>query len=388
MSISSYVKKTIEKGSVFDEVVFIANQLKEKYGKDKVCDFSIGNPDLPSPIEFKEGIQKALDAPDLNFKYVPFAGLPEVRKKVAEVISKQQETQIPIENVLLTCGAETGLNVVVRAFLEQGDEVIINTPYFPCYADIIEIHGGVPVIVNGDSNLDLSIENIEKALTLKTKLIILNSPNNPSGKIYPESTLKKLADLLKKKNSDAVILSDEPYRDISFGKKVPSVFKIFDNCIWVSSVSKNMSAPAARIGFIITNPKMKNLDEINKGIFFVNMLLITEAPVLEQKGLLNSFGLTSDLSKYKVKMDKVVAILRKIGYEVNDPEGTFYLFPKTPITDDVKFCKEYLAKYNVICTPGTPFGTSGYMRVSCCCDDATIERCVEGFEKAYKDAKI
>ncbi|MDR2527065.1 MAG: aminotransferase class I/II-fold pyridoxal phosphate-dependent enzyme [Rickettsiales bacterium] len=384
MSISDYVKKVVTSESIFNDMFSIAGELKKKYGANNICDFSIGNPDLPPPKQFKEALKKVVEEQE-DFKYSPFAGIPEVKNKVAEIVSKQQGVEVPGDNVFVTCGAEHAINVMVKVYSNYQDEVILSTPFYPYYEDTLLIHNVKPVVVKCKDDLDLDVDGIEKAITDRTKLIIINSPNNPSGRIYPEETLRKLAEIIK--NKDIVVISDEVYRDLNYGKKIPDSFKIFDNSVVISSTSKGMSCPTARFGYIVLNPKLKDLEIAKKATNLVNVISIIEPPIVEQKASAMALGYTSDLEKYKIKMDKLLKILREIGYEVGDVEGAFYLFPKTPIKDDVRFCKDILVKYNIICTPGTPFGSPGHMRISCCCDDNTIERCKQGFKNAFEEAK-
>jgi len=367
-------------------------KLRKIYGPDKVYDFSIGNPDIEPPLKVRQVLRELVesDKPGLH-RYMSNAGHADVRQKVAGHVSKESGLEVPFSNIVMTVGAAGGLNVVLRSLLNPGEEVMVLAPFFVEYLYYIENFGGRPVIVKTDpSSFEPDIGAIEKSITSATKAIILNSPNNPTGVIYSEETLKKLADLLEQKGkelgTEIYVISDEPYAKIVYdGAKVPSVLKIFKNAIVVNSFSKSLALPGERIGYIAASPNIKDVDILINAMIFANRTLgFVNAPSLMQKVVAESLEEAVDIESYKKKRDVLYDKLTSLGFSCIKPQGAFYLFPRTPIDDDVEFVNQAL-KYNLLLVPGSGFGYPGYVRLSYCISMDIIENSFPAFEALAKE---
>ncbi|HBG76462.1 MAG TPA: pyridoxal phosphate-dependent aminotransferase [Clostridiales bacterium] len=382
MSGSSWIRAMFEKGAM----------LREKYGADKVYDFSLGNPDLEPPI----GVKKALirlagsEEPDLH-KYMNNAGFPDVRAKISAQI--QRETGLPLsgKHIIMTCGAAGGLNVVLHTILNPGEEVIVLAPYFAEYLGYIENHRGKVVLSpcsTGSFEPDLS--DLERKITPSTKALILNSPNNPTGVVYSSAILGKMAELIEAKerefHTQILILSDEPYTRLVYdGCTVPSVLRIFPNSVVVNSYSKSLALPGERIGYIAAHPFMKNVDSLINGFAYSNRALgFVNAPSMFQKVIAESLEESVGTDIYRERRDLIYNHLIQLGYTCRKPQGAFYLFPRALIDDDIAFV-EHAAKYNVLLVPGTGFGCPGYFRLSYSVSRKTIENSLPAFEKLTRD---
>jgi aspartate aminotransferase len=386
MTISKYIMETLKKGSIFREVFESTEKLTKKFGADKVYNFSIGNPSVPPTKELRNAIKLLANDNTTYLGYSAFAGLPALRKKLAEVVSKEQGVNVKEDGIIVSCGATGALNVIIKALSNPEDEFILIAPFFGEYIHYLNFHSCKPIIVDSNDELDIDISKIEKAITEKTKAIILNSPNNPSGKIYSKETLEKLAKVLKNYKQKIYIISDEPYRYLNYEKKVPSIFQIYENSIITNSCAKDMSIPGARIGWVAINPSIIDYDTLKNVCFFANSTLYCCPPVFMQQVVLATINYKVDVNIYKKKREALFEILKDAGYDVTMPDGTFYFFVKSPITDDVKFCK-ILLEYNIVCIPGTSFSKPNYFRISYCCSDETIINSRESFKKAFKKAK-
>jgi len=382
MERASWIRKMFEQGI----------ELKNKLGADKVFDFSLGNPNLEPPEKVRKAILEVLgDERPGKHAYMPNAGLRETREAVAGFLSKEHEVPITWEQVIMTCGAGGALNVALKTVLDQGEEVLVLSPYFVEYLFYIDNHNGVGKLVRTNEDFTLNLKEIEAAISPKTKAIILNSPNNPSGRIYDENSLNNLGILIetiKQKNNQTIyLLSDEPYSKIVYdGVKVPSIFQACANSIIATSYSKDLSLPGERIGFLAVNPKMESWKQVIDGLTFCNRILgFVNAPALMQRILTRLQGVTVNVLEYKWKRDKLCQGLADAGYSFFKPEGAFYLFPKSPIPDDVKFVN-ILLRENILAVPGTGFGTPGHFRLAYCVEDRVIEGSLDGFQRAIKKA--
>ena len=382
MERASWIRKMFEQGI----------ELKNKLGADKVFDFSLGNPNLEPPEKVRKAILEVLgDERPGKHAYMPNAGLRETREAVAGFLSKEHEVPITWEQVIMTCGAGGALNVALKTVLDQGEEVLVLSPYFVEYLFYIDNHNGVGKLVRTNEDFTLNLKEIEAAISPKTKAIILNSPNNPSGRIYDENSLNNLGILIetiKQKNNQTIyLLSDEPYSKIVYdGAKVPSIFQACANSIIATSYSKDLSLPGERIGFLAVNPKMESWKQVIDGLTFCNRILgFVNAPALMQRILTRLQGVTVNVLEYKWKRDKLCQGLADAGYSFFKPEGAFYLFPKSPIPDDVKFVN-ILLRENILAVPGTGFGTPGHFRLAYCVEDRVIEGSLDGFQRAIKKA--
>jgi aspartate aminotransferase len=289
----------------------------------------------------------------------------------------------------MTCGAAGALNVVLKALMEPEDELIVLSPYFVEYLFYADNVQGVPKVVSTRPDFSLDIKAIEQALTPKTKAVLINSPNNPTGKVYDENSLKQLGDLLDRfgraRKQVVYLISDEPYRKIVYDQiQVPSIFQASRQSISVTSYSKDLSLPGERIGYLAVNPLAPDKEELLAACTVTNRILgFVNAPALMQRLLPAVQGLTVDIGAYQKKRDLFCAGLTKVGYQLTTPEGAFYLFPRSPIPDDVAFVQA-LQEELILTAPGMGFGTPGYFRIAYCVPDVTIEKSMAGFEKVFK----
>ncbi len=383
MGNSSMIRKMFEEGAV----------MKKKYGADKVYDFSLGNPNVEPPAAFKkELIKLAGEKIPMKHGYAPNAGFAETRLAIAEKINKTHGLKLSADHVIMSCGAAGALNVIFRSLLDPKDEVIVLKPYFVEYPFYIENYGGVVKFVKTKADFSLDIEAIAKAINKKTKAIIINSPNNPTGKVYSRKNIQALAALLRKKgrelNKTIYLVSDEPYNEIVYDNiEVPCVLKAYPDSIAAYSYSKTLSLPGERMGFIAVNPKIHEAkDLINALILCTRILGFVHAPALMQRIVVKLQDATVDVGVYQKKRDMLCKGLSKAGYTFAKPEGAFYLFVKSPIPDDVKFVKMLLQK-NILVVPGSGFGGPGYFRIAYCVDDATIINSIKGFAEAIQEVK-
>jgi len=390
MSVSNKVKGYMERSSWIRRMFEQGLELKARFGADKIFDFSLGNPNLEPPEKVRQAIVEVLqDRRPGKHAYMPNAGLKETRDAVANFLSREHGASVSWDQVVMTCGAGGGLNVCLKTFLDPGDEVVVFTPYFVEYLFYIDNHNGYGELIATREDFSLNLEAIEAGINQKTKAIIINSPNNPSGRVYNEASLQALGQILlekrKKYGHPVYLFSDEPYSKLVYdGTKVPSIFQVYPYSLLVTSYSKDLSLPGERIGFIAVNPRMDNWKEVVDGLTFCNRILgFVNAPALMQRILPQLQGVSVNISEYQRKRDLLCQGLSEAGYSFIKPEGAFYLFPKSPIPDDVLFVQELL-KENILAVPGTGFGTPGYFRLAYCVEDRVIERSMEGFQRTIR----
>ncbi|HHW32205.1 MAG TPA: pyridoxal phosphate-dependent aminotransferase [Clostridiaceae bacterium] len=385
---SEKVVKSLGKSSWIRAMFEQGEKLRKIYGDDNVFDFSIGNPAGEPPEEVRQALKDIVmeNLPGIH-RYMSNAGHFDIREKIAAGIKNETGVELKADNIIMTCGAAGGLNVALKALLNPQEEVIVFAPYFVEYLFYIDNHGGVPVVVPTDSKtFEPDVEVLNKYITPKTKAIIINSPNNPTGVIYSQEVLKKVADLLSEKEKEfgtnIFVISDEPYAKIVYdGVKVPSILKIFKNSIAVNSFSKSLALPGERIGYIAVNNAIDDVNVLINAMVFCNRTLgFVNAPALIQKVLSRSYGACADVESYKEKRDILYNHLTRIGFECIKPQGAFYLFPKALIDDDVEFTQEAL-KYNLLLVPGRGFGMPGYFRISYSVDMKTVKNSLPAFEK-------
>lgn len=389
---SQKVIDVLSKSSLIRAMFEEGETLRKTYGAENVYDFSIGNPDPEPPAKVKEVLKRLIleDAPKQH-AYMPNAGYPDVRAKVAEYVSREKGVNIDAKHVIMTCGAGGALNVILKTILNPDEEVIVFSPFFVEYPNYIDNADGKCVVVDTNKNtFEPDLTALEGKITAKTKAIILNTPNNPTGVVYSEEVLKSMAELLERKekelNITIFVISDEPYSKIIYDNaKVPSVLKIFNNSIVVDSFSKSLSLPGERIGYLAVNPNIKDIDLFLSGLIHYNRSLgFTSAPALFQKVVAESLDDIVDVNIYKERRDLLYNSLIKMGYECVKPEGAFYLFPKCLIEDDVAF-KNAALKHRLIIVPGSGFGCPGYFRLSYCVSLETIENSLASFEALAKE---
>jgi len=377
---SSWIRKMFEEGA----------KLKAQYGADNVFDFSLGNPDLSPPPEFHKTLVKLAEADSPgSHAYMPNGGYPYVREAVAARISKEQNVTLSADEMLMTCGAAGGLNVTLKALLDPGEEVIILAPFFVEYKFYVDNHGGVSRVVATDDSFEIDLGAIEEALNEKTKAIIINSPNNPTGQIYSKESLAGLGRVLaaasQKYGTTIFLIADEPYRKIVFDdNEVPSIMAAYRNSIVVSSYSKDLSLPGERIGYIALHPDIDEKGPLVGALTLANRILgFVNAPALMQRVVAELQGASVDNSIYTRRREMFCNILADAGYEFMPPKGAFYIFPKSPIGDDAEFVGR-LQEEKILAVPGKGFGTPGYFRLAFCVEDKVIERSAEAFRRAMK----
>ncbi len=390
--ISNKMKTMVSNSSVIRAMFEEGKRLSEIYGEENVFDYSIGNPNIEAPSEIKDIIIKILNEENPNklHGYMNNSGYEDVREGIAENINVKYNTKLNYENIVMTCGAAGGLNIILKSILNPGDEVIIFAPFFGEYINYVNnFDGKIKIISTDTKSFQPNLKELEKEITSKTKAIIINSPNNPSGVIYNENTIIKMSKILKMKEeelgSQIYLISDEPYREIIYDNaKVPCILNYYDNSFIGYSYSKSLSLPGERIGYVVVNSKIKDFKEMVASLNISNRILgFVNAPSLFQRVIKESLNLEVDSNIYKKNRDLLYNHLIQIGFECMKPEGTFYLFPKSPIDNDVRFCED-AKKFNILAVPGSTFGCPGYFRLSYCISYEKIEKSLKAFDNLMK----
>jgi len=385
MASASFIRKMFEEGI----------QMKAQYGADNVYDFSIGNPDLEPPAKVKKMLAELAASKTAGLHgYMPNAGYKETRAAMAEKVSGEQGVTLDFSHVVMGVGAAGAMNAVLKAILSPGDEVLVPAPYFVEYGHYARNHGGVLKTVPTKEDFSLDTQAIAAALTEKTAAIIINSPNNPTGKIYTESDIASLAKVLsnhREKTARTVLLiADEPYREIVYdNRKVAPVFPVWADSVVVTSFAKNLSLPGERIGYAAVNPDATDAKSLVDAIIFTTRVLgYVNAPATFQRIVAACWNEPVDYGSYTTRRNKLTAILRDAGIDYAEPEGAFYLFCKVPEGknggDDGAFC-DHLKKYHILGVPGTGFGRKGWFRLAYCVSEKSIERSADAFKKARLD---
>jgi aspartate aminotransferase len=364
-------------------------RLKAERGADKVFDFTLGNPEIEPPPAVLAAARKVLDSdtPHLH-AYMPNAGHPKVREAVAKRVSAATGLAYTAHHILMTVGAGAALNTVLKALLDPGDEVITVAPFFVEYVYYAQNHGGRLVVVPPRPDLTPDVAKIAEAITTRTRAIIVNSPNNPSGVIYPASAFVELEAVLARAARPIVLISDEPYRALVFDDvPVPEVPPLVTRTIVATSWSKSLAIPGERIGYLAFSPRMPEAAELFEACTFTSRVLgFVNAPALWQWVVAEVGDQVIDVSPYREKRDLMYDGLRRIGYECVRPQGAFYVFPRTPIPDDVAFVR-MLADEGVLTVPGSGFGMAGHIRISLTVERDTVVRALPGFERAFRRAR-
>jgi aspartate aminotransferase len=386
MTIAKKIETIIQRSSWIRKMFEEGTRLKALHGAQNVFDFSLGNPNVPAPECFEKLLNETACTCCGEHGYMPNTGYPHVRQAVARYVSEEQGVDVGEGDIIMTCGASGALNVALKTLLDPGDEVLTPIPCFVEYGFYADNHGGVLKTVPTHPDFTLDLEAMENALTAKTKVVLINSPNNPTGQIYSRESLQALGELLQRKsvqlNRTLYLLSDEPYRKIVFdGHPVPSIFACYNNSIIGTSYSKDISIPGERIGFAAVNPAADYHDTVMGGMALANRILgFVNAPALMQKIIACLQGSSVDVALYQHKRDLLCQGLAEAGYDFTTPPGTFYLFPRTPIPDDVKFVQA-LQEELILVVPGSGFNGPGHFRIAFCVDDDTIVKALPGFKR-------
>jgi aspartate aminotransferase len=391
MPIAQKIKHYMEGASWIRDMFEEGIRLKQQYGQDNVFDFSLGNPVMEPPPVVHATLRQLLKDPSAGMhRYMPNVGYAETRAAVAAQLAKETGVAFTAEHIVMCVGAAAGINVVLKTLLDPGDEVVFFAPYFVEYYFYVDYHGGVAKVVSTDAHFDLDLETLEAALTPRSKVVLINSPNNPTGVIYPATILKQLGELLQRKerefNTKIYLLSDEPYKKLIYGGlKYPEVYLHHPNSMSVTSHAKDLALPAERIGYIAVNPECADLTDLISGMSFTTRTMgFVNAPALMQRALVHLQGVTVDMQRYERQRNFFCDTLSAMGYELVRPQGAFYIFPKSPIEDDVAFVKALQAKH-ILTVPGRGFGTPGHFRIAYCVEDRTIERAMDSFRAVAKD---
>ena len=387
--ISQKMQSLVQNSSVIRAMFEEGNRLAKIYGKENVFDFSIGNPSVAPPAEIAQAIHSILTEEDplTVHGYMNNSGYEQVRQNIADQLNRAHGSKLSAQNIVMTCGAAGGLNVLFKALLNPGDEVIVFAPFFGEYTHYVHNYDGELVVVPTHPDTFLpDLEALKAAVTAHTKAVILNTPNNPTGVVYPASLLKEMAEILEQKQaefgSSIYVVSDEPYREIAYdGVEVPYILDYFRNGFIGYSYSKSLSLPGERIGYLAANNGMDGLDEILSALNVATRILgFVNAPSLFQKVIARVADLSVDVTPYRENRDLIYNQLISLGFSCTKPQGAFYLFPKAPGGDDKAFC-EMAKKYNILVVPGSSFGCPGYFRLSYCVSREQILRSMPAFEK-------
>jgi len=386
--VSDNVSKRMMEGSWIRRMFEEGTELKKHRGEEKVFDLSIGNPIMEPPDELKQALKDFLKkhVPGRH-RYMENAGYADTRAAVAVQLSHETGIKFGGNDIVMTCGAAGGLNVVLKTILNPGDEVIVFAPYFMEFGNYIDNHGGVIRVLPTNVQFIPRLDTLEAAISAKTKAVLINSPNNPTGAVYSRDLIMELGDLMRRKEAQhrtqIFLISDEAYRKIIYdGLPYPPVFHSYRNSVVVSSHSKDLGLAGERIGYIALHPDCGDHDELMNGFIFCNRILgFVNAPALMQHMVKHLQHVTISVADYQKKRDFLYTNLVDIGYSVVKPQGAFYMFPRSPIENEMTFIEE-LRQWNVLVVPGRGFGMPGYFRISYCVDDKTLKGSMEGFKKA------
>jgi len=378
MTSGSWIRRMFEEGTV----------LKKQYGEENIFDLSLGNPVVEPPAEFFQELGKIAEHPRPGIhRYMSNAGYDETRAAVAEQLTLETGIKFTVNDIVMTHGAAGALNVILKTILNQGDEVIIFAPYFAEYVHYIDNHYGVSRILPTDEQFAPRVDELEKAINKRTRAVLINSPNNPSGAVYSEERLRAIGEVLHQKEAQLgthiLLISDEAYRKLIYdGLEYPFPTHHHPNSIIATSHSKDLALPGERIGYIAVHPECHDNDELVNGFIHVNRTLgFVNASALMQHIVRHLQGVTVSVAEYQRKRDFMYHNLTTMGYSMVKPQGAFYIFPKSPLEDDVAFVRE-LQKLKVLTVPGQGFGTPRYFRIAYCVEDKVLEGSLDGLRQA------
>ncbi|MGE0708975.1 MAG: pyridoxal phosphate-dependent aminotransferase [Planctomycetota bacterium] len=372
MGSSSWIRRMFEQGA----------ELKRIHGVENVFDFSLGNPDLPPPPAFHEALAAVVAERADKHAYMPNAGFPETRERIASRLLTEHGVDPGMTGVVMTVGAAGALNVLFKALLDPGNEVLVTLPFFPEYRFYADNHGGRMVAVATTPDFDLDLDALAAALNPEVRAVVVNSPNNPTGRVYGQASLDRLAALMEEKAPDATLISDEPYRKIVYTDAPQgSVLRATTRSAVATSFSKDLGLAGERIGYLAVHPEHPDRPELLNAAVFANRTLgFVNAPALMQRVIARLEDVTVDVAEYAARRKIFLEGLSAAGYECVPPEGAFYLFPRSPIEDDVAFIQALLEE-RILAVPGSGFGTPGYFRLSYAVPRGSIERSLEGFAR-------
>jgi aspartate aminotransferase len=375
---ASFIRKMFEEGI----------RMREKFGADNVFDFSLGNPDVSPPAAVKETLLELINDTKVTHGYMPNPGYPQVRQAVADYLNQEFGTQLTPDLIVMTVGAAGALNDCLKALINPGEEILTPAPYFVGYNQYAFVAGATLVTAPTKPDFHLDLEAIQTGITEKTRVVLINSPNNPTGAVYSAEELDGLGRVLeaasKKFDKRIYLISDEPYRKIAYDVDVPSVFDAYDHTIVLTSYSKELSLAGERIGYLAVSPKAEDAGIVAAAAGVANTMMYVNAPALFQQVVGRLQGVTVDIDIYRRRRDLFCQGLKEAGYEFDVPKGAFYLFPKSPVENDVEFVN-LLKEQNILAVPGTGFGGPGHFRLSYAVPDDVITRSLPGFKKAMEN---
>lgn len=388
--ISEKMKAYVAGSSAIRAMFEEGKKMAEKYGAENVYDYSLGNPSIPAPERVKEAIIEVLNEENslVVHGYMNNSGYEDVRETIAESINKKQGTNFSMKNIIMTVGAAGGLNVILKTFLNPGDEVIVFVPYFGEYRSYVANFDGKIVEVETDDQFMIDAKKLEAAVTPKTKAVIVNNPNNPTGVVYSEEVIKAMAEVLAAKGKEygtsIYLISDEPYRELAYGVDVPYLTKYYKNTIVGYSYSKSLSLPGERIGYLVIPSEIDSFEDVLSAANTANRILgYVNAPSLMQKVIAKCVDEKCEVEKYRKNGEYLYDNLVKFGFSAVKPQGAFYLFLKSPVEDEKEFVSK-AKEFNLLLVPGSSFGKSGYVRLAYCVSFDTVKNSMPAFEKLAK----
>lgn len=394
--ISKKMENMVANSSAIRAMFEEGNRLSKLYGPENVFDFSLGNPNVPAPEAVKKAIIGLLDTEDpvvLHGYTNSNAGYEDVREAVAVSLNERFGTTFSAENITMTVGAAGGLNVILKSLLNPGDEVIVFAPYFGEYRSYVNNYDGVLVEISPDTaDFQPKLDEFEAKITARTKAVIVNTPNNPTGVVYSEETIRKMAAVMEKKQkefgTDIYLISDEPYRELAYdGVEVPYLTKYYANTIVGYSYSKSLSLPGERIGYLVIPDEAADSKNLMAAANVATRILgFVNAPTLQQKAVKACLNEKTDISFYNRNRETLYNGLKELGFDCIKPEGAFYLFVKAPVEDEKKFCAS-AKKYNILIVPGSSFGCPGYVRIAYCVSYETIVNSLPKFKELAQEYK-
>ena len=392
--ISKKMENMVANSSAIRAMFEEGNRLAKIYGAENVFDFSLGNPNVSAPDAVKQAIREILDEEDpvvLHGYTNSNAGYEDVRQAVAESLNERFGTAFAAKNITMTVGAAGGLNVIFKSLLNPGDEVIAFAPYFGEYRSYTNNYDGVMVEISPNTvDFQPKLDEFEQKITPKTKIVIVNTPNNPTGVVYSEETIRKMAAIMEKKQkefgTDIYLVSDEPYRELAFdGVEVPYLTKYYDNTTVGYSYSKSLSLPGERIGYLVIPDEVADSEKLISAANVATRILgFVNAPTLQQKVVKACLNEKTDISYYDRNRETLYQGLKKLGFECIKPQGAFYLFVKSPIEDEKEFC-QMAKKYNILIVPGSSFACPGYVRLAYCVSYETIVNSLPKFAELAEE---